>query len=146
MARRRAACGLAVLALLICTQALGASGSYYGGTSPDHTEVRLYLDGGPFMGQKGVFHTLQADTRVVRKGREVATADHCRYIYNPGNHAQDRIACAPTAQGRLSGAVYQVNPQRFQESHGEVAEMRCVQRCGRRVPKVLQLNAEEDNA
>ena len=146
MARRRAACGFAVLALLVSTQVWAASGSYYGGTSPDHTEVLLYLDGGKFLGQKGVFHTLQADVRTVRKGREVDTGDRCQYIYNPANHAQDRIACDPTARGRLSGVVYQVNPQRFKDSHGEEAEMRCTQRCSRLVPKLLQLTAEEDNA
>lgn len=146
MALRRAACGLAVLALLVSPQAWAASGSYYGGTSPDHTEVLLYLDGGKFMGQKGVFHTLQTDVRTIRKGREVATGDRCHYIYNPANHAQDRIECDPTARGRLSGVVYQVNQQRFKDSHGEEVEMRCTQRCSHQVPKLLQLTAEEDNA
>ncbi len=142
MALRYAAC---VLALLTSTQAFGSQGSYYAGTSQDTTQLLLYLDGGKFLGQKGAFHTLQTDIRTLQNRREVKTADRCRYIYNPANHAQDRIECAQTVGGRLSGVVYEINQKRFKDSHGEVEEMRCVQRCSRQAPKVLQLVVEEDN-
>lgn len=38
-----------------------------------------------------------------------------------------------------------LDQQLFQDSKGETQEMRCVQRCSRQVPRVLQLEADEDN-
>ena len=131
--------------LLACTQAFGSLGAHYAGTSPDKTEVQLYLDGGKFLGQKGDVHTLQTDIRILHKGRVVPTADRCLYIYNPTNHAHNRIECAARAGARLGGVVYTVEPKLFKESGGEVQDMRCTQGCSRQVPKVLALEVEEDN-
>ena len=131
--------------LLACTQAFGSLGAHYAGTSPDKTQVQLYLDGGKFLGQKGGFHTLQTDIRILQNRRAVTTTDRCLYIYNPTNHALNRIECAARAGTRLGGVVYTVDPKRFKESGGEVQEMRCTQGCNCQVPKVLQLEADADN-
>lgn len=139
----RAAAALSLL--LACTQAFGSLGAHYIGTSPDQTQVQLYLDGGKFLGPQGDFHVLQTDIRIQRNGRSVGTADHCRYIYNPANHTENRIECDDTARGRLRGVVYTLDQKLFRDSGGETQEMRCAQRCSRQVPKVLVLEADEDN-
>ena len=139
----RAAAALSLL--MACTQAFGSLGAHYAGTSANGAEVQLYLDGGKFLGQQGGVHTLQTDIRIQRNGRAVQTADRCRYIYNPANHAHNRIECDDTARGQLRGVVYTLDQKLFKESGGEIQEMRCVQRCSRLVPKVLALDVEEDN-
>jgi hypothetical protein len=133
----------ALLALLASPLAHAAFGAHYSGTSPNQAQVLLYLDGGKFLGQRGVFEVLQVDIRILENRRAIKTADRCQYIYNPSNPAQNRIECARTAQGYLSGVVYQAQPP--QQSHGDVQEMRCVQNCSRRAPLVLQLEVDEDN-
>jgi hypothetical protein len=135
----------AVLLALFSTHAFGSAGSYFAGANQSNVQILLYLNGGKFIGQKGAFQTLQTDVRLLHGRREVLTADMCHYIYNPANSAQDRIECAQTAQGYLSGVVYVVNQQRLKDSHGEMQEMRCIHRCSRRAPKVLQLTVDEDN-
>lgn len=107
--------------------------------------MQLYLDGGKFLRQQGDFHVLQTDIRIQRNGRSVGTTDRCRYLYNPANHANNRIECDDTARGPLRGVVYTLNQKLFKESGGETQQMRCVQRCSRLVPKVLTLDVEEDN-
>ena len=131
--------------LLACTQACASLGAHYVGTSTDGTQVQLYLDGGKLLGPQGDFHVLQTDIRIQQKRRAVKTADSCRYIYNPAHRAHDRIECAERAGARLSGVVYTLDQQLFQDSKGETQDMRCVQRCSRQVPRVLQLEADEDN-
>ena len=137
----RAAAALSLL--MACTQAFGSLGAHYAGTSANGAEVQLYLDGGKFLGQQGDFHVLQTDIRIQRNGRSVGTTDRCRYLYNPANHANNRIECDDTARGPHRGVVYTLNQKLFKESGGETQEMRCVQRCSRQVPKVLE--ADEDN-
>ena len=139
----RAAAALPLL--LACTQVFGSLGAHYVGTSADKTQVQLYLDGGKFLGQQGGVHILQTDIRIQRNGRTVQTADRCRYLYNPANHAHNRIECDDTARGHLRGAVYTLDQKLFKESGGETHEMRCTQRCSRQVPQVLELDVEEDN-
>ena len=139
VAPQAAALGL----LLACTQACASLGAHYVGTSTDGTQVQLYLDGGKFLGPQGDFHVLQTDIRIQRNGRSVGTTDRCRYLYNPANHANNRIECDDTARGPLRGVVYTLNQKLCKESGGETQEMRCVQRCSRQVPKVLE--ADEDN-
>lgn len=142
VARQAAA---AIGLLLACTHAFGSLGAHYVGTSADKVQVQLYLDGGKFLGQHGDFHVLQTDIRVQRNDRPVATTGRCHYIYNPANHAHNRIECDDAARGRLRGVVYTLDQKLFKESGGETQEMRCTQGCSRQVPKVLALEVDEDN-
>jgi hypothetical protein len=136
----------AVLALFLSVSGcvFGSSGAYYSGHSLDKYHFALYLDG-EFMGQNEAFLTIRPSIRILKHRREVKTVDNCLFIYNPDNHEQDRIECAENSNSRLSGVIYLQNKKLYRKSHGEIAEMVCVQRCSSKVPRVLRLTSEEDN-
>lgn len=137
---------LAVLALLVASTSAQASfGAHYLGTSRDHTQFRLYLDGGAFLGRTGAFQAIRVTTHQVRPGQPLRAMEGCVYRFDDTNRRRDRIDCAEDAPHPLRGVAYARDPAQTGKGAGGPDRLVCVRRCGGTVPQRLSLEAEEDN-
>ena len=139
---------ITLVSLVASTGAIGSfSTPHYLGISRDHSEFRMYLNGGEFLGQIGSLQTITVAVHQLRKGHSLRALEGCVYRFDNKNGLRDRIECAQSTPGPLSGVEYARDLKKPENSVRALAYLVCVRRCGRQVPQRLSLeDAEEDNA
>lgn len=138
---------IALASVVVSGSAFGAFDTpHYLGSSRDHNEFKVYLNGGGFLGRTGSMQAIKVTVHQVRKGLLVRSLEGCVYRFDESNRLRDRIECAVSTPGPLSGVEYARDLKQIKKGAHELDLLVCVRRCGRQVPQRLSLEeAEEDN-
>lgn len=143
---RKTASLITLASLVVSSSAFGAFGAHYLGTSRDHSEFRMYLDGGEFLGRTASFYTIGVAVHQLRKGQPLRRLGGCVYRFDDMDRRKDRLECAENKASPLSGVEYAREATHGEKGTVDLTELVCVRRCSRQVPLRLRLeSADEDN-
>jgi hypothetical protein len=82
----------------------------------------------------------------LRKGHPLRALEGCVYRFDDMNWRRDRIECAGSTPGPLSGVAYARNLKQGEKGAQAPDLLVCVRGCGRQVPQRMRLeDADEDN-